>query len=91
MLLTFFQTHGLAGAIALLMVALAIYNIAMTAVAQVFLVLHKQEPPWAVTAGAWGVKIAQWLSANVPVATPAQNQKTLESAESAVPATPEKG
>lgn len=79
-MLNFIQNHGLTGIVTVLLLVLAIYNILMSAVAQIFLALHKQEPQWAVTAGAWGVKAAQWLSANVPIATPAQNQATIDSA-----------
>lgn len=80
MILNFIQAHGLAGVISIGLLILALYNIVMSAIAQAFLALHKQEPQWMQDAGAFGVKAAQWLSANVPITTPAQAQATIENA-----------
>ena len=88
MILNFIQAHGLAGIVSILLVVLALYNILMSAIAQGFLALHKQEPQWMQTAGAYGVKAAQWLSANVPITTPAQAQAQIESAAPAQTTTP---
>lgn len=60
----FFQAHG--GLLGAILLAVVIFNVIMTAMAKIFETLGKQEPQWMQTAGAWGLKIAQWLSANPP-------------------------
>jgi hypothetical protein len=49
---------------------IVIFNIFMSAVAQVFAALGKAEPSLLQKFGAWGLKISQWLSANTPTPPP---------------------
>lgn len=65
----FFQSHG--GVIAAILVVLVIFNTIMAAFAKIFEALGKQEPEWMQKAGAIGLKITQWLSANTPTPPPA--------------------
>jgi len=58
-ILQWLQTHGA-------VTAIVIYNIAMYAVAQIFIALGKMEPTWIQTISDVGIKIAQALSANPP-------------------------
>ncbi len=52
--------------IPVLLLAVALFNIIMSAVAQVFAAMSKTEPGWLQSIGAWGLKISQWLTANTP-------------------------
>lgn len=63
-IVTYVQAHWL--------VALAVFNVAMSALAQLFVAIGKAEPAFLQSVGAWGLKITQWLSANTPTppATP---------------------
>lgn len=63
----YIQAHG--GVIATFVMVLAAYNILMSAIAALCAKLSIQEPAWMQNAGAWGLKLSQWLSANTP--TPA--------------------
>lgn len=60
----FFQAHG--GVIAVVIMILVIYNAVMAALAKIFEALGKQEPEWMQKAGAIGLTLTQWLSANTP-------------------------
>lgn len=64
----FLQSHG--GVMAVAILAVVLFNVLMSALAQAFTALGKQEPQWMQTAGSWGVKVAQWLSANTPTSIP---------------------
>lgn len=68
----FFQAHG--GVIAVVIMVLVIYNALMAAFAKIFEALGKQEPEWMQKAGAIGLTLTQWLSANTP--TPGTVQVT---------------
>ena len=60
----FITAHG--GFIAAGLLILALFNIVMGALAQIFTALGKTEPGVLQSAAAWGLKITQWLSANTP-------------------------
>lgn len=62
------QSQG--GPMALILVGIVVYNIVMSAIAQIFIALGKKEPPALQAASAWGLKIAQWFSANTPTPKP---------------------
>ncbi len=61
-MLALIQSHG--GVV--LLVAIAIFNIVMSAIAQIFGALHQKPPGWVQTVGTWGLRISQWLSGNTP-------------------------
>jgi hypothetical protein len=63
----FIQAHG--GFVAAAVFVLALYNIVMSALAQIFAKLNKPEPGFLNTATAWGLKATQWLSGNTPTPT----------------------
>lgn len=52
-------------------VALPLFNIVMSAITQGFAVLHKLEPSWLQTVGTVGMKLSQWLTANTQTPVPA--------------------
>lgn len=75
------------GVIGIGMIILGLFNVAMTGIAQAFLVLHKSEPVWAQKLGAGGIYVYQWLASNVPIVTTAQAQKAADAAPAPSPAT----
>lgn len=68
-MITWVQAHGVSGILAGVALGAAIFNIVMSALAQIFTALGKQEPVWMQTLGAYGLKVTQWLSANTPTPT----------------------
>ena len=78
-MLQFIQAHG--GVLAIAIMAVACFNILMSAIAQICGALSLQEPSGLQKAAAVGLKISQWLSANTP--TP-----SASSAPASQPSTP---
>jgi hypothetical protein len=64
----FISAHG--GVLALAVLAVALFNIVMSAIGQIFSALAIQEPSGLQKVAAVGLKISQWLSANVPAKSP---------------------
>jgi hypothetical protein len=69
-MLAWIEAHG--GFMLLTALAVTLFNIVMSAIAQIFAALKRQEPQWLQNIGNWGLKISQWLSANTPTPAPAQ-------------------
>lgn len=67
-MLAWIQAHG--GFLVLAVLSVTVFNIIMSALAQLFAALKLQEPGWLQAIGAWGLRIAQWLSANTPTPPP---------------------
>lgn len=58
------QAHG--GLVAVVLLAVTIFNILVSAAAQVFTLLGTAEPGWLKSIGDIGLKITQWIGANQP-------------------------
>lgn len=69
--------HSNGGFVAAAIVVVALYNIVFSAIAQIFAAMKKAEPSSLQTAGEIGLKIAQWLSANTPTPSPAEETPTV--------------
>jgi len=71
----FIAAHG--GVMAVAVLAVALFNVLMSAIAKICALLSVQEPAWMQKAGSVGLTLSQWLTANTP--TPGANAGPSES------------